>query len=75
MTVRLWCPSCRNEGVDASTREPCSQCATGAAFRDELRQFDPQGEPCPGQCYRCPRSGLVWYVNGEWLCEQCKECA
>jgi len=48
------------------------QCLTGAAFRDELRQFD---EPCYGPCARCPRTGEVWRVNGEWLCESCKEGA
>jgi len=64
------CASCDNTGCDSSSGELCSQCPTGAAFRDELRQFD---EPCYGACARCPRQGNVWYVTGEWLCETCKE--
>ena len=32
-------------------------------------------EPEYGACARCPRTGEVWRVNGEWLCESCKESA
>ena len=76
------CASCDNTCCDSSTGEPCSQCPTGAAFRAELASlkladaghgYDP--EPCYGPCARCPRQGEVWRVNGEWLCESCKESA
>ena len=79
------CPSCHDEGLDLSTREPCTQCPTGAAFRDELRQLrrslaaEPvhrnlaaESEPCYGTCAGCGiQNAVLWRVGSRWLCWRC----